>query len=96
MESSTPAIAKKRGREIAIRDDWHNAKLFVMRELLIKKFRDENLRRKLLETGSSHLIENNYWNDHFWGICNNIGHNWLGRILMNLRDEYFKDDEREY
>lgn len=96
MESSTPTIAKKRGREIAIRDDWHNAKLFVMRELLIKKFRNKDLKDRLLSTGNAFLIEGNNWNDHFWGICNGIGHNWLGRLLMNLRDEYFKENEREY
>jgi predicted NAD-dependent protein-ADP-ribosyltransferase YbiA (DUF1768 family) len=34
------------------------------------------------------LIEGNYWKDTFWGICDGIGKNYLGKILMEVREEF--------
>lgn len=33
------------------------------------------------------LIEGNAWNDTFWGVCNGVGENWLGQLLMERRAE---------
>ena len=57
-----------------------------MRNFIHQKFQDEALRRLLLATGNAELIESNYWNDTYWGVCNGIGQNWLGKILMEERE----------
>ncbi len=33
------------------------------------------------------LVEGNWWNDTFWGVCNGEGQNNLGKILMKIRKE---------
>jgi hypothetical protein len=56
-----------------------------MRELITLKFADKELRKKLLATGESYLEETNTWRDTFWGVCNGVGENWLGKLLMEER-----------
>ena len=61
-----PKEARKLGRKPPIRDDWNMVKVKIMRELVYKKFKNnEDLKRKLLETGDAILIEGNTWNDTF-------------------------------
>lgn len=88
ISADSPGNAKRLGRQIVIRSDWDNIKLVVMEQLLIKKFSDYDLARKLLETGDTELIEGNHWGDVYWGVCNGVGHNNLGRILMKIRDRF--------
>jgi predicted NAD-dependent protein-ADP-ribosyltransferase YbiA (DUF1768 family) len=38
-------------------------------------------------TGDRKLVEGNYWHDTFWGVCNGVGENYLGEILMHVRQE---------
>ena len=40
---------------------------------------------KLLDTGDAILIEGNDWGDRYWGVCDGVGQNKLGLILMGLR-----------
>ena len=84
----SPAYAKKLGRQVPIREDWEMAKVGVMENLLRQKFNDPALRQQLLDTGDEEIIEGNWWNDTFWGVCNGVGENWLGKLLMRLREEY--------
>lgn len=84
---ATPALAKKAGRRVQMREDWDLVKVGVMRELLRIKFSNPALREKLLATGDAVLIEGNTWNDTFWGVCRGQGENNLGRLLMDVRDE---------
>lgn len=67
--------------------NWDDKRLNLMIELLIQKYSNESLMQKLLETGDKFLIEGNTWNDTFWGVCNGQGRNYLGRILMNIREK---------
>jgi hypothetical protein len=55
-------------------------------ELLAQKFSYPYYRDLLLATGDAELIEGNVWNDVFWGVCNGIGKNWLGKLLMQVRE----------
>lgn len=90
MSSETPAIAKKAGRIITVREDWNEIKLTVMEQLVIKKFAtNAQLREKLLDTRGMILIEGNTWGDTFWGVCNGVGMNHLGKTLMKVRDKFF-------
>lgn len=81
----TPGQAKKLGRRVTLRPDWDTARIGVMKMLLEKKFSDKVLRAELLATGDAELVEGNYWNDRFWGVCRGQGQNWLGKLLMEIR-----------
>ena len=50
------------------------------------------LKAKLLATGDAELIEGNWWNDTYWGVCKGVGKNKLGKILMRVRDELNKEN----
>lgn len=81
----TPGQAKRAGRKVKRRDDWDDIRVGVMRELLYQKFNEPELRQWLLNTGDAQLIEGNDWGDVFWGVCRGRGENWLGRLLMEVR-----------
>lgn len=83
----TPGEAKRAGRKLKIRKDWENIKLHIMHELVQQKFRHPALRELLLATGDRPIVEINTWNDTFWGVCEGVGQNHLGRILMAVREE---------
>lgn len=90
----TPSVAKRRGRLVALRPDWDQHRHVVMRAVLKAKFTDPHLANRLLATGDAVLIEGNHWHDQYWGCCRcgrpacaEPGENWLGRHLMELRDE---------
>jgi len=89
--ATTAAGAKQIGRQVNLREDWEQVKLDVMRDLVRKKFRDRELRAKLVATGDAELIEGNTWNDKTWGCVmfrgEWIGKNWLGKVLMEVRAE---------
>ena len=75
-------------RTLRLRPNWEEKKVSIMREIVLAKFtQNEELGRKLVKTGSAVLQEGNYWGDTFWGICKGKGGNWLGRILMEVREE---------
>lgn len=87
--------AKRLGRTVALRPDWEQQKVSVMKELLIRKFQDNpELLGRLLATGTALLIEANTWHDNAWGDCTCSrcrgvpGRNQLGRLLMEIRDAY--------
>jgi hypothetical protein len=75
------------GRAVDIRADWEKIKLNVMYTCLKLKFADPALKQKLLDTGSTQLVEGNWWGDVFWGVCNKKGQNHLGQLLMQVRNE---------
>lgn len=83
----TPGEAKRLGRKIQLRPDWEKIKDNVMLTGLHKKFTDPELRSLLLATGDEELVEGNYWGDTYWGVCNGVGQNKLGKLLMQVREE---------
>jgi len=90
FQGITAGESKRLGRSIVLRKDWESVKINIMRDLLKQKFSEHTLKTDLLDTGDAVLIEGNNWNDTFWGVCRGVGHNWLGRLLMELRDELRK------
>jgi len=86
--------AKQLGHKVELRPDWDEVKYQVMMRLVMKKFRDHpELAEKLLATGDALLVEGNTWHDNIWGNCTcgkpeclNPGLNWLGHILMAVRE----------
>lgn len=85
--SETPAVAKRRGREIDCREDWDRIKIEVMEFCLRKKFEDPVMLEMLVSTFPVDLVEGNWWGDTFWGVCNGKGENHLGKLLMKIRLE---------
>lgn len=85
-EMKTPGQAKRAGRRVALRSDWEKVKFQVMKELVLQKFINPELREKLIKTDGNELIEGNTWNDTCWGVCKGVGENNLGKILMEVRE----------
>lgn len=84
----TPGQAKRLAREMSIRSDWDEVKVDVMRNLIRQKFAPKTeLAAKLLETGDCQIVEGNRWGDTFWGVCNGVGRNMLGGIIMEIRED---------
>lgn len=99
VNASLPSQAKKLGKNCKLRDDWKllveikkgvfaPLKIKIMKIGLEAKFtQHEDLKQKLLATGNMILEEGNDWGNTYWGKFNGIGENYLGRLLMELRDE---------
>lgn len=84
----TPGQAKRAGRKVTLRPDWEQVKLQIMYDVVLQKFKlNWKARQDLLATGVEGLVEGNHWGDTFWGQCNGVGENHLGRILMRVREE---------
>lgn len=85
--AATPGQAKRLGRQVQLRSDWEKVKFDIMLDICLAKFhQNQELAEALLDTGTAELIEGNTWNDTTWGVCNGIGKNWLGNILMQVRE----------
>lgn len=88
FQGLSPRQAKAFGRKITLRPDWEEVKVDIMREVLRAKFSQNNsLAVQLLATYPAYLEEGNTWGDTFRGVCNGVGENYLGRLLMEVRDE---------
>ena len=64
-------------------EGFHENKIELMTWIVHEKFsQNKHLAEKLKSLGEMELVETNYWNDTFWGVCNGVGYNHLGKILM--------------
>jgi ribA/ribD-fused uncharacterized protein len=101
LRSPTPKEAKREGRRVTLYENWENDKINIMKKGLELKFKDPELAKKLMSTGGNEIIEGNYWHDNFWGDCGCYkcrgvyGKNFLGRLLMSLRDHLHEDEEKQ-
>lgn len=88
QKAQSPGKAKRAGQKVVLRPDWDAIRVGVMEELVRQKFsKNRELANSLLATGDAQLIEGNTWDDTFWGVCGGRGENWLGKILMKVRNE---------
>lgn len=88
-----PSEAKRLGRRVPLRPDWESVKDEIMHAVVFAKFvQNPALLEKLLATGDVPLVEGNSWDDRYWGVCNGIGQNKLGQILMQVRKELANND----
>lgn len=89
----TPGEAKRAGRRVNLRKDWEEVKDGIMYDILKEKFKNPELKEKLLATGNEYLEEGTTWHDNYWGNCycdkckNIEGKNTLGKLLMKIREE---------
>lgn len=85
-QAPSAAEAKRLGKRVVLRVDWDESKVQVMRDLLELKFRDPDLRARLLATRCERLVHKAPW-DGFWGDGpDGRGKNMLGVLLMELRE----------
>lgn len=91
-----PSQAKRKGRHIKLRYDWEQVKRQEMKKIVRCKFeQNKELAEKLIATDPKYLEEGNTWHDNTWGVCHcsrckstdQVGLNWLGKILMEVRSE---------
>jgi ribA/ribD-fused uncharacterized protein len=92
----TAGDAKRRGQRVELRPDWELVKKRVMLVVVTGAFtQHDDLAKLLVATEDALLIEANTWHDNYWGSCTcqrcghgdlNYGLNYLGRILMMVRD----------
>jgi len=92
----TPGEAKRRGRSVVLRSDWEQVKDQVMYEIVKNKFKNPDMRQRLIATineGYDGFCEDNWWHDNYWGNCQCEkcqgikGQNHLGKILMQVAHE---------
>ena len=88
IASVTPKESKIMGRKVKLIKNWDSIKINIMEKALRLKFSDNKLICKLMDTRNIELIEDNTWNDTFWGKYNSKGKNILGKLLMDLRKEF--------
>lgn len=91
----TGGRAKALGSKVELREDWDEVKDEVMEKVVRAKFKQSlSLRKRLLDTMNQKLVEGNMWHDNYWGDCycdrckKIEGQNKLGKILMQIREEY--------
>lgn len=77
--------AKKLGRKLKLREDWDVIKLDVMDAVLNVKFKQHPELHRMLKQIPEPIIEDNNWNDTFWGRCNGVGKNYLGLLLERIK-----------
>lgn len=97
----TAAEAKSLGNDKAktiLRPGWTDAlAIEVMRVAQEHRYRPGTVMREKLRASTEELVETNTWHDTRWGRCTckthkGQGENWLGQILMVLRDRIWKED----
>ena len=86
FEDVSPVSAKKMGRRVKLRNDWMKQRLPIMNHLVLQKFMHGRYEEKLIATGDEMIVEGNNWGDTYWGVCNGVGENNLGKILMKVRE----------
>lgn len=91
-----PGDARRLAKTFEKRTDWEEFRIPHLRRLLIMKFENPLLLPLLVQTGDADLVFKNTWGDTLLGVCKGVGENWLGRILMELRDQLPKKMKEEY
>ena len=101
LQSQTPQEARDLGQQVRnyVDEEWDKARVDRMRTAVRYKFyQNENLRKQLMDTryDGKTFVEASYY-DRIWGIgynqdeamnhLDNWGHNELGKILTDLRNE---------
>lgn len=85
LTACSAAHSKKIGKQLPLRENWNNIRVSIMTNLCLQKFSQPEFKRLLLSTDNEELVEGNWWNDQFFGVCKGKGENMLGKILMSIR-----------
>ena len=104
LKMSDPYAAKRTGRNIKETEEWKKNKEKTMKEILEAKFnQNEEIKRKLVDTGNKKLLEGT--SDKYWGCGLPIakykslnpksitGKNVLGQMLSEIRKKISKSEK---
>ena len=84
--SRSPEEAKILAGRMSVRADWSQVRLGVMYRALLAKFHQHpKLARILVSTDGCSLHEQS--DDLYWGWANGAGEDWLGLLLMTVREQ---------
>lgn len=86
----TAGQAKRVGKRVEQDPLFEPNKIQIMDHILRIKFNQPKFKALLLSTGDCYIEETNTWDDIFWGVCNGIGENNLGKLIMAIRDDLKK------
>lgn len=96
VQAADGYAAKKLGRKVKMCAGWEEKRIGWMAYVVQEKFaQNPDLMEKLIGTYPLKLEETNYWRDTFWGICDGVGENHLGKILMEIRDAGVKGQKAD-
>lgn len=95
-QCAKPGDARRLAKTIEKREDWSEFQIPHLRKILKMKFENPLLMPLLVQTGDAELVFKNTWGDTLLGVCKGVGENWLGRILMELREQLPKKVKEEY
>jgi len=90
ISSLEPHKAKTEASKLEKKDNWDDVKIAVMMVALKEKYKQPYWKEQLLNTKNNKIVEWNNWGDKYWGVSvkDNLGLNILGKILMDIREEY--------
>lgn len=92
FDGLTAAQSKEFGKQVELRPDWHEIRLQTMFEVQMIKYNQPKFKALLEQTKGLYIEETNWWGDIFFGVCNGVGENNLGKIIMDVRDNHlFKE-----
>ena len=94
LECETPGAAKRLGGQLSIREDWDEVRVDIMLSLVRAKFYYNPELAERLKRIEAYIQEDNTWGDTFWGVCEGVGENMLGRLLMRVRQELLIQEKR--
>lgn len=84
--NTTTDRAKALALYLPHRDNWEDLKIQAMYTILQAKFAKGSSLSYLLCKTTGKIKEINETNDIFWGTCKGKGKNYLGKLLMQVRD----------
>lgn len=87
MDAATPLQAKRLGRKCTLRKNWDEMKYSTMELGINVKYDQHREIQKQLLNVEGEIIEHNNWGDTYWGKCNGVGQNCLGKIWMAIRED---------
>lgn len=98
INAPTPKEASNIGRNrmYTLREDWELVKQRIMFDAVYYKFKqNEQILKKLLETGDAYIVEATV-KENYWGCGpNNDGQNNYGKIVMAVRSKLRAESKKE-
>ena len=79
-------MQKRLGRRVNLRTDWEQIKNQIMYEICLCKFtQNPDLKIQITLNWGPRIAGRKYLGDYYWGVCNGLGQNQLGKTLMQIR-----------
>lgn len=101
MAAPSPSLLAMAAHGLYVWDiapEWSKIKFDRMKRILVTKYsQHDDLKELLLSTGDARLVESATVDNavnRLWGEVNGVGQNKLGQLLMEVREELFKEERK--